>query len=162
MIGKKDYDERFLVGDYGMSDDFFSNLQAVTSNIEDITFSRFATITSITGNYATVKEDESELEHTNVPLLNGVNLRVGDKVVLGFVDNSIYNPIALGGIGQKSVYTKAEVDKIVEDIISGDIDLKDYMKWSDYTADLGNQTETSKFLQALDNTIISITGRGYL
>ena len=145
-----------------MSDDFFSNLQAVTSNIEDITFSRFATITSITGCYATVLEDESELEHTNVPLLNGVNLRVGDKVVLCFVDNSIYNPIALGGIGQKSVYTKAEVDKIVEDIISGDIDLKDYMKWSDYTGDLGNQTETSEFLRALDNTIVSITGRGDL
>lgn len=146
-----------------MSDDFFSNLQAVTSNIEGITFSRFATITNINGDgTCTAKEDESELEHTNVPLLNGVNLSVGDKVVLGFVDNSIYNPIALGGIGQKSVYTKAEVDKIVEDIISGDIDLKDYMKWSDYTNDLGNQTDTSEFLRALDNTITAITGRGDL
>ena len=145
-----------------MSDDFFSNLQAVTDNLEDITFSRFATITSLNGVYCNVKEDESELEHTQVPLLNGVGLSVGDKVVLGFVDNSLYNPIALGGIGAKSVYSKAEVDKIVEDIISGDIDLSGYMKWSDYTSDLGNQTDTSEFLRALDNTIVSISGRGDL
>ena len=147
-----------------MINDFYDNLTTITNNLEDITFTKYATITNINNDgTCTAKEDEEDgLTHENVPLLNGVNLRVGDKVVLGFVDNSLYNPIALGGIGQKSVYTKAEVDKIVEDIISGDIDLKDYMKWDDYTADLGNQTETSKFLQALDNTIISITGRGDL
>jgi len=102
-----------------MSDDFFSNLQAVTSNIEDITFSRFATITSITGNYATVKEDESELEHTNVPLLNGVGLSVGDKVVLGFVDNSIYNPVILGSMNETfgDSYTKGELDGFVNCLI---------------------------------------------
>ena len=99
-----------------MSDDFFSNLQAVTSNIEDITFSRFATITSITGNYATVKEDESELEHTNVPLLNGVGLSVGDKVVLGFVDNSIYNPVIL--TGGEEAYTKTETDTLLQNKIN--------------------------------------------
>lgn len=146
-----------------MINDFYDNLTTITNNLEDIAFTKYATITNINGDgTCTAKEDESELEHTNVPLLNGVNLIVGNKVVLCFVDNSIYNPIALGGIGQKSVYTKAEVDKIVEDIISGDIDLKDYMKWSDYTGDLGNQTETSEFLRALDNTIVSITGRGDL
>ena len=97
-----------------MSDDFFSNLQAVTSNIEDITFSRFATITSITGNYATVKEDESELEHTNVPTL-AHNLRVGDKVVVGFVDNSIYNPVIIGSMNESTSdsYTKGELDGFV-------------------------------------------------
>ena len=102
-----------------MSDDFFSNLQAVTSNIEDITFSRFATITSINGAYATVKEDESELEHTNVPLLNGVGLSVGDKVVLGFVDNSIYNPVILGSMNESisDSYTKGELDGFVNCLI---------------------------------------------
>ena len=102
-----------------MSDDFFSNLQAVTSNIEDITFSRFATITSINGAYATVKEDESELEHTNVPLLNGVGLSVGDKVVLGFVDNSLYNPVILGSMNESisDSYTKGELDGFVNCLI---------------------------------------------
>ena len=152
-----------MIGKRIMINDFYDNLTTITNNLEDIAFTKYATITNINGDgTCTAKEDESELEHTNVPLLNGVNLIVGNKVVLCFVDNSIYNPIALGGIGQKSVYTKAEVDKIVEDIISGDIDLKDYMKWSDYTGDLGNQTETSEFLRALDNTIVSITGRGDL
>lgn len=83
-----------------MSSDFFTNLQAVTSNIEDITFSRFATITSINGAYCNVKEDESELEHTQVPILNGLGLEVGDKVLLGFADNSIYNPFVSGVIGR--------------------------------------------------------------
>ena len=102
-----------------MSNDFFSNLQAVTSNIEDITFSRFATITSITGNYATVLEDESELEHTNVPTLSH-NLKVGDKVVLGFVDNSIYNPVILGSMNENisDSYTKEELDGFVNCLIN--------------------------------------------
>lgn len=102
-----------------MSDDFFSNLQAVTSNITDITFSRFATITSITGNYATVKEDEEDgLTHENVPTLSH-NLQVGDKVVVGFVDNSIYNPVILGSMNETfgDSYTKAELDGFVNCLI---------------------------------------------
>ena len=101
-----------------MSNDFFSNLQAVTSNIEDITFSRFATITSITGGYATVLEDESELEHTNVPTL-AHNLQVGDKVVVGFVDNSIYNPVIIGSMNESisDSYTKGELDGFVNCLI---------------------------------------------
>ena len=146
-----------------MSDDFFSNLQAVTSNLDDISFSRFATITSINGAYCNVKEDDDDgLEHSDVPVLNGLGLEVGDKVLLGFADNSIYNPVALGGLGKQSTYSKAEVDAIVQDIISGEIDLEDYMKWTDYESDLGNQTDTSLFLQALDSTITSISGRGDL
>ena len=102
-----------------MSDDFFTNLQAVTDNLEDITFSRYATITSINGAYCNVKEDESELEHTNVPLLNGVNLSAGDKVVLGFVDNSIYNPVILGSMNETfgDSYTKGELDGFVNCLI---------------------------------------------
>ena len=145
-----------------MSSDFFDNLQAVTSNLEDISFSRFATITSLNGAYCNVKEDDDGLEHTSVPVLNGLGLEVGDKVLLGFADNSIYNPVALGGLGKQSTYSKAEVDAIVQDIISGEIDLEDYMKWTDYESDLGNQTDTSLFLQALDSTITSISGRGDL
>lgn len=54
----------------------------------------------------------------------------------------------------------SEIERRIEEI--GNIDLSDYMKWSDYTGDLGNQTDTSEFLRALDNTITAITGRGDL
>lgn len=69
---------------------------------------------------------------------------------------------ALGVDPSREVYSKDEVDGIVEDIVSGEIDLEDYMKWTDYESDLGNQTDTSLFLQALDSTITSISGRGDL
>lgn len=121
-----------------MSDDFFTNLQAVTSNIEDITFSRFATITSITGNYATVKEDESELEHTQVPLLNGVNLSVGDKVVLGFVDNSLYNPIIIGALDKEATndsYSKTDINQFLDCLIDK-LDTEDGDEQSGSTIDV--------------------------
>lgn len=47
-----------------------------------------------------------------------------------------------------------------DDGISDDIDLTEYMKKSDYTNDLRNQTNDSQFLRALDNIVRNITGRG--
>ena len=72
---------------------------------------------------------------------------------------AVKNRLELANINTDT-YSKDEIDEKIEDIISGDIDLEGYMKWEDYTDDLGNQTQTSEFLKALDNTIISITGRG--
>lgn len=56
------------------------------------------------------------------------------------------------------------IDGLVE-IVNGldNIDLTDYMKWSDYTNDLNNAKEldeTSEFRTALDNMILAMTGRG--
>ena len=95
-----------------MADDFFSNLQAVTDNISDIAFTRYATITNLTGDgTCTAKEDEEGgLTHENVLTLSH-NLQVGDKVVLGFVDNSIYNPVIL--TGGEEAYTKTETDALL-------------------------------------------------
>ena len=71
--------------------------------------------------------------------------------MLGFINNDLYNPVVYGVIGRKI------------DSGSGDEgDLTEYMKWSDYKRDLGDQTNNSEFLRALDNTIVSITGRGDL
>ncbi len=140
--------------------DFYENLLKATDNTSDITTEKFGTITRIENSLCDVKEDGADIEHSNVPILNGLNLQVGSKVVLGFVENSIYDVFVIGSVGANDVYTRAEIDKIVEDIISGQIDLSAYMKKQDYINDLGNQTDTSHFLQALDNTIISITGRG--
>lgn len=96
--------------------DFYNNLISLTNNLEDIAFTKYATITNINGDgTCTAKEDESELEHTNVPTLSH-NLRVGDKVVLGFVDNSIYNPVIL--TGGEEAYTKTETDTLLQNKIN--------------------------------------------
>lgn len=76
----------------------YDNLLRATDNLQDISFTRYATILSINGDKCTAKEENSTLQHQNCLLLSkGVN--VGDKVVLGFVDNSIHQPVILGVIG---------------------------------------------------------------
>ena len=102
-------------------DSFFDNLQAATSNIDDIVFNRFATISEINNDGTVNCREDDGLTHENVLTLSH-NLQVGDKVVIGFEDNSIYNPIILGVMGEET-YTKAEIDKIVDGIVSGDISL---------------------------------------
>ena len=96
-----------------MSDDFFNNLQAVTDNMGDIAFTKYATIISVGADgTCTAKEDEEDgVTHENVLLLSH-NLQVGDKVVVGFVDNSIYNPVIL--TGGEEAYTKTETDALLQ------------------------------------------------
>lgn len=96
-----------------MTNDFYDNLTTITNNLEDIAFTKYATITNINGDgTCTAKEDEEEgLTHENVPTLSH-NLKVGDKVVLGFVDNSIYNPVIL--TGGEEAYTKTETDALLQ------------------------------------------------
>ena len=96
-----------------MTSDFYNNLRTLTSNLEDISFTKFATVTNTNkqNNTCTVKEEESETTHENVNTYNN-NLQVGDKVILGFVDNSIYNPIIICG-GEES-YTKNEIDALLQ------------------------------------------------
>lgn len=79
--------------------DFYNNLTSLTSNLEDIAFKKYGTITNINQDgTCTAKEDEEDgLTHENVSTLSH-NLKIGDKVVIGFVDNSIYNPIILGSL----------------------------------------------------------------
>ena len=80
------------------SDDFFDNLLRATNNLNDISFSRYGTITRVLGDKCSVQEFDSNLLHENVPLLvNGV--KKGDKVLIGFVGNSLHNPIVFGVIG---------------------------------------------------------------
>lgn len=103
-----------------MSDDFFNNLQAVTDNISDIAFTRYATITNLNSDgTCTAKEDEEGVTHENVLTL-AHNLQVGDKVVVGFVDNSIYNPVILGSMNESSSdsYSKEELDGFVDCLIN--------------------------------------------
>lgn len=76
----------------------YDELLRATDNLQDISFSRYGTITSITDDLCSVKEEEQDITHQNVPILNKTTTKVGDKVVLGFVDNNLYNPIILGNL----------------------------------------------------------------
>ena len=76
--------------------DLYTNLLKATSNIDDITTEKYATITKTYGNYCDAKEEETGLEHTNVPILNGAKLQVGDKAIIGFLNNSIYETVCYG------------------------------------------------------------------
>ena len=80
-----------------MADDFFSNLQAATSNIDDIVFNRFATISEINNDGTVNCREEEGLTHNNV-LNPTINAEVGDAVVLMFMDNSVYDPVIIANI----------------------------------------------------------------
>ncbi len=86
----------------------YDELLKATDNLQDISFSRYGTITNITDGLCSVKEEEQDITHQNVPVLNGLKVLLGDKVVLGFVDNNLYNPIITGVIGRKIL----DVDKL--------------------------------------------------
>lgn len=81
--------------------DFYDNLQKATSNLSDITFEKYGTVTKIFDDKVSVLVDDS-LEHDNVPVLNGVRVSEGDRVIVGFVDNNNYNPVVLGVLGKVS------------------------------------------------------------
>lgn len=81
--------------------DLYENLLKATDNTSDITNEKYGFVTKIYGTLVNVIEEDTNLEHTNVPVINGVYLELGDKVVIGFVNNSIYDPVILGNIGKE-------------------------------------------------------------
>ena len=110
-------------------------------------------------NHVDVQTKNGELRYVDAI---GSNIKLGDNAVILFFDEDYedYVVIADTDMTLEDYYTKEQIDKIIEEIISGQIDLKEYMKKEDYTNDLGNLTDSGEFLQALDNTIQAITGRG--
>ena len=92
--------------------DFYENLLKATSNIDDITTERYGVITKLNGFYCSVKETETDLEHTNVPIINGANLNVGDKVIIGFINNSIYDVLVYGSL-DKQVHDDSKQDLLI-------------------------------------------------
>ena len=99
--------------------DFFDNLQAATSNLDDIVVNRFATISEINNDGTVNCREDDGLTHENVPKPT-INVEIGDKVVLGFVDNSLYNPVILGSMNESisDSYTKEELDGFVNCLIN--------------------------------------------
>ena len=85
-----------------MPDDFFDNLTSLTDNLKDIAFSRYATITQINNdNTINCKDDEGTI-HINATNSTNLNLSVDDRILLGFINNDIYNPMVLGGVDVKN------------------------------------------------------------
>ena len=104
--------------------DFIDNLTALTNNLEDISFTRYAKVTKI-NNDNTFECIEEETSVTHKSVVNGTkfDLSIDDIIVLGFVDNNIYNPIIVAGINIKKrssgdftdYYTKNETDNLLTD-----------------------------------------------
>lgn len=92
-----------------MGNNLYDNLRKATNNIDDITTERYATVTKLNGNYCDVKEEDTGLEHTNVPIVNGANLSVGDKAIIGFLNNSIYDAVCYGAL-DKQIHDDIVVD----------------------------------------------------
>ena len=78
--------------------ELYENLLKATSNIDDITNEKYATVTKVDRLFCNVKENDTDLEHLNVPILNGADLKTGDKVIIGFIENSIYNVVCYGSL----------------------------------------------------------------
>ena len=92
--------------------DLYENLLKATNNIDDITTERYTTVTKLNGNYCDVKEEDTGLEHTNVPIVNGANLSVGGKVIIGFLNNSIYDVVCYGAL-DKTVHDDSKQDLLI-------------------------------------------------
>lgn len=81
--------------------DLITNLQTLTNNLNDLNFTRYGVITQANGLTCTVIEKESEIEHTEVPVQNGLQIVKGDNVIISFVENNLYNPYISGVIGRR-------------------------------------------------------------
>lgn len=95
-----------------MGNNLYDNLIKATNNIDDITTERYATVTKLNGNYCDVKEEDTGLEHTNVPIINGAKLNIGDKAIIGFLNNSIYDAVCYGAL-DKTVHDDSKQDLLV-------------------------------------------------
>jgi len=92
--------------------DLYDNLLKATDNTNDITTEKYGIITKLEGLFCSVKETETSLEHTNVPILNGANLTIGDKVIIGFINNSIYDVVVYGCL-DKTIHDNTKQDKLI-------------------------------------------------
>ena len=92
--------------------DLYNNLQVLIDDNVTVTVEKYATVTKLQEHYCTVKEADEETEHTNVPILDGAKLQVGDTVVIGFLNNSIYDVVCYGAVG-RTVHDDTKQDLLV-------------------------------------------------
>ena len=92
--------------------DLYNNLQVLIDDNVTVTVEKYATVTKLQEHYCTVKEADEETEHTNVPIIDGAKLQVGDTVVIGFLNNSIYDVVCYGAVG-RTVHDDTKQDLLV-------------------------------------------------
>lgn len=83
-------------------DDFLDNLQSVTNNLDDIAFTRYVTITEVNEDQTVNCKEDNGTVHKNVINSTNLNLSRDDTVLLGFINNNIYDPMILGGVEVKN------------------------------------------------------------
>lgn len=127
--------------------DLYENLLKATNNVDDITTERYGVITKLNGVYCSVKETDNELEHHNVPIVNGANLGLGDKVIIGFLNNSIYNVVCYGAL-----------DKIIHDDTKQDLLISgENIKTINHQSLLGNGNIIVEGGGSVDNLDVTFT-----
>lgn len=101
----------------------FDTIQGINNdNMAKLPSNKLGKVKNYYNGACTVETSEGTLE--NIPTLNPP--KIGEGCVLVAVGKDyVCIPLDL------EVYTKAEIDEIIEDIISGDIDLSNYVKKSD-------------------------------
>ena len=109
-----------------MSDDFLENLTSLTNNLKDIAFTRYVTVTNINSDGTVDCREDSGTIHKNIKTNSFMDFKVGEIVILGFVDNNIYEPFIISSkditvdyddVHNKPViYTKTEVDNLIDDL----------------------------------------------
>ena len=159
-----------------MGNNLYDNLRKATNNIDDITTEKYGVITKLDGIYCSVKETDNDLEHNNVPILNGANLSVGDKVILGFLNNSIYDVVCYGALDIQ-IHDDSKQDLLVSgqniktinhtsllgsgniDIQGGGSDVDIVTSWEPTPSDTKVPSEKlSK--NTLDTKVDKVTGKG--
>ena len=70
----------------------YDNLLRATDNTRDLVFPRYATVTSIHGEFVDVKEIDSDLIHENLNNTGSIPIKLGDTVLVAFADNDLYQP----------------------------------------------------------------------
>lgn len=81
-----------------MVDDFLDNLTSLTSNMDDISFNRYVTVTQVNSDGTVDCREDDLTMHNNVINTTNLRLSVDDVVLLGFVNNNVYEPMVLGGV----------------------------------------------------------------
>lgn len=95
-----------------MSSSFYENLLKATDNTQDITVEKYGTVTQVyDDNTCDVIEKSGEITHTKTPILNGLTLDDGQDVIIGFVENNLYNPFIIGVFGE--YHDKSKQDKLI-------------------------------------------------
>ena len=122
--------------------DFYDNLLKATDNTSEITTEKYAIVTKIDGLFCSVKETDTELEHSNVPIMNGATLQTGDKVIIGFLNNSIYDVVCYGALDR-----------------SLNVELPIVTSWEGTLSDAKVPSEKLT-KDSLDNKVDKVTGKG--